>query len=93
MDKNFSIANTKELQDKDKTVKIIGNADLWVLVCKVYSEEGLWMKATKAMNVPGRGVLVQASTQCGEQIAEALTFIPDAMVDENHKLIGTVKED
>lgn len=93
--------NTKELLEKDKTITIVGSPNLWILISKVYSEEGMWMKSTKAMNIPGRGVLVQASTQMGDQIAEALTFIPDAMVDgpininghDTYKLIGTVKDD
>jgi hypothetical protein len=48
-------------------------------------------------------VLVQVSTQLGDQVAEALTFIPDAMVEgpfkdkvtgiESYRLFGTVKDD
>ena len=36
------------------------------------------MKSTKAMDIEGLGVLVQVSTQQGTEVAEALTFIPDA---------------
>jgi hypothetical protein len=96
-------ASTKELLEKDKTVKVIGNPDLWVVISKVYSEEGMWAKSTKAMNIEGRGVLVQVSTQMGDQIAEALTFVPYAMVEgpfnnkatgkDFFKIIGTVKDD
>jgi len=93
--------STKELLEKDKTVKVIGNPDLWITICKVYSTENGWMKSTKAMNIPGRGVLVQVSTQFADQVAEALTFVPDAMVDgpvkvdghDTFNLIGTIKDD
>jgi hypothetical protein len=96
-------ANTKELLEKDKTVKVIGNPDLWVIISKVYSTENGWMKSTKAMNIEGRGVLVQVSTQFADQVAEALTFVPDAMVEgpfkdkatgiESYRIFGTVKDD
>jgi hypothetical protein len=103
MVKQVNAKNTNDAKELDNTVKIIGNPDLWKLVSKVFSDEHQWMKSTKAMNIEGRGVLVQVSTQLGDQVAEALTFIPDAMVEgpfkdkvtgiESYRIFGTVKDD
>ena len=105
MVKQVNAKNTNDAKELDSTVKIIGNPDLWKLICKVYADGAgaEWMKSTKAMNIEGRGVLVQVSTQLGDQVAEALTFIPDAMVEgpfndkatgtESYRIFGTVKDD
>lgn len=63
-------------------VVTFGSTDIWKLVCKASSEEEGWMKSTKAMAIGGGGVLVQVSTQQGEQIAEALAFCPGAVLVE-----------
>ena len=67
-------------------VKVSGNPDLWVLICKASSESQGWMKSTKAMQMPS-GCLVQVSTKEGDQIAEALDFVPGVKIDtdENGK--------
>jgi hypothetical protein len=57
--------------------KLFGNVDMWRLVCKASSEAEGWMKSTKAVDT-GNGVLVQVSTQQGEHVAEAVTFVPGA---------------
>lgn len=51
-----------------------GNPDKWRLICKASSESEGWMKSTKAMDI-GAGALVQVTTQQGEQIAEAVTYV------------------
>lgn len=105
MAKQINAKNTADVRELKNEVKIIGNPDLWKLICKVYDDDAgaEWMKSTKAMNIEGRGVLVQVSTQLGDQVAEALTFIPDAMVEgpfkdkvtgiESYRIFGTVKDD
>jgi len=103
MVKQVNAKNTADVKELDSIVKIIGNPDLWKLICKVYADDAGWMKSTKAMNIEGRGVLVQVSTQLGDQVAEALTFIPDAMVEgpfkdkatgiESYRIFGTEKDD
>jgi hypothetical protein len=103
MVKQVNAKNTADVKELDSTVKIIGNPDLWKIISKIYSDGHGWMKSTKAMNIEGRGVLVQVSTQLGDQVAEALTFIPDAMVEgpfkdkatgiESYRIFGTVKDD
>jgi len=41
------------------------------------------MKSTKAMEIAGVGCVVQVTTQQGDNVAEALTFIPAAKIKEN----------
>ena len=73
-----------------KDIKVVGNGDMFRLLCKASSQEEGWMKSTKAMEVPGRGCVVQVTTQQRNldgtyAVAEALTFVPDVKIadDEN----------
>ena len=56
-------------------LETFGNPDAWKLLCKASSKAEGWMKSTKAMDI-GAGTLVQVSTQQGDQIAEALQYLP-----------------
>ena len=74
-----------------KDIKVVGNGDMFKLLCKASSENEGWMKSTKAMEVPGIGCVVQVTTQQTNPdgsyaIAEALTFVPGAVItdDENN---------
>jgi len=40
------------------------------------------MKSTKAMEIYGVGCVVQVTTQQGDNIAEALTFVPNSKIKE-----------
>lgn len=55
--------------------------DLFKLLSKAWSHEECWMKSTKAMDVPG-GVVIQVSTQQGDNVAEALTFVPGVRIHD-----------
>ena len=57
-----------------------GNGDTFKLICKASSQAEGWMKSTKAMEIPGVGCVVQVTTQQGDNIAEALTFVPNARI-------------
>ena len=50
------------------------------------------MKSTKAMEIGnGVGCVVQVTTQQGENVAEALTFVPSASIktdDDGNKYLG-----
>ena len=79
-----------------KDIKVVGNCDMFRLLCKASSENEGWMKSTKACEVPG-GCIVQVTTQQRNNdgsyaVAEALSFIPGVKIadDENNgrKLIG-----
>lgn len=65
-------------------IKVVGNGDLFVLLCKASSEAEGWMKSTKAMATP-HGCVVQVTTQQRNldgsyAVAEALTFVPGVVI-------------
>jgi hypothetical protein len=66
-------------------IKVVGNGDMFQLLCKASSHAEGWMKSTKAMRVP-TGMVVQVTTQQRNPdgsyaVAEALTFVPDPSPD------------
>ena len=60
---------------------VYGNTDSFQLICKASSESEGWMKSTKALEIPGVGCLVQVTTQQGNNVAEALAFVPGVKID------------
>ena len=71
-------------------IKVVGNGDMFRLLCKASSEAEGWMKSTKAMEIPGVGCVVQVTTQQTNPdgsyaVAEAVTFVPGVRYidDEN----------
>jgi hypothetical protein len=67
-----------------------GDGDTFQLICKASSQNEGWMKSTKAMEIPGVGCVVQVTTQQGEHIAEALTFVPGVIIVATRDDDGTV---
>jgi len=91
MTKILDITDAKGAKDNIPDLKRWGDADTWKLIAKVSSESGRWMKSTKAMEVKGVGCMVQVTTQQGDNIAEAIEFMPFVtIVDviEDGKLVG-----
>lgn len=73
-----------------KDIAVVGNGDMFQLLCKASSQAEGWMKSTKAMQVPG-GCVVQVTTQQRNHdgtyaVAEALTYVPGVFIvdDENN---------
>lgn len=65
-------------------LSIVGDGDMFQLLCKASSQKEGWMKSTKAMQA-GKGCLVQVTTQQRNPdgsyaVAEALTFVPDVTI-------------
>jgi hypothetical protein len=65
-------------------IKVVGNGDMFRLLCKASSQKEGWMKSTKAMELHN-GCLVQVTTQQKNpdgsySIAEALQFVPDVQI-------------
>jgi hypothetical protein len=58
-----------------------GNGDTFQLICKASSAAEGWMKSTKAMEIAGVGCVIQVTTQQGNNIAEALTFVPGVRIE------------
>jgi hypothetical protein len=71
-------------------LKTFGDPDAWKLLVKASSQSGGWMKSTKAMEIPGVGCIVQVTTQQGDHIAEAITFVEGVKIEENVGPEGTV---
>ena len=78
------------VRENVKDIKVVGNGDMFRLLCKASSENEGWMKSTKACEVPG-GCIVQVTTQQRNPdgsyaVAEALTFVPGVEIasDENN---------
>ena len=62
-------------------LSVYGNGDTFKLICKASSNNEGWMKSTKAMQIDGIGCIVQVTTQQGDNIAEALTFVPGIKIE------------
>jgi len=64
-----------------KDINVFGNGDSFKLICKASSKSEGWMKSTKAMQIDGVGCVIQVTTQQGENVAEALTFVPGVKIE------------
>ena len=84
--KEKTLTNTS-IEDVKKNVSdvvVVGNGDMFSLLCKASSSEQGWMKSTKACQTP-TGCIVQCSTQQRNpdgsySVAEALTFVPGVFI-------------
>lgn len=87
-----TLNNSTESQAKDNVKDLIvwGESDMWKLICKASSASEQWMKSTKAMEIEGCGCLVQVTTQQGDNVSEALTFVPGARIDTKKDESGKV---
>jgi len=77
-DKNKTLDRT----EPTKTEKF-GQSGQWKVIFKSWSNDERWMKSTKAMEIPGYGVLVQVTTQQGGRVAEALESVQGVMLAKN----------
>lgn len=80
---NKTLINTTASQAKDNVKDIVfwGYGDTFKLISKASSKNEGWMKSTKAMEIEGVGCVVQVTTQQGDNVAEALTFVPNVKID------------
>ena len=89
-----TLVNT-DANGASKNVKDIvfwGNGDTFKLISKASSVAEGWMKSTKAMEIEAVGCVVQVTTQQGNNIAEAITFVPGVRIKEeyNTEQVATV---
>lgn len=63
-----------------KDIVVFGDGDTFELICKASSKAERWMKSTKAMQIDGVGCLVQVTTQQGDNVSEALAFVPGVKI-------------
>jgi hypothetical protein len=86
MEKSLDVISVADAQQgKVSDIKVVGNGDTFRLLCKASSKDQGWMKSAKAAEIEGVGCIVQVTTQQGENVAEALTFVPGVKIadDEN----------
>lgn len=86
-EKTMDISEVKGARENISDLKLYGDGDTFRLLCKASSQEEGWMKSTKVCNVYG-GCIVQVTTQQKNpdgsySVAEALTYVPNCMIDIN----------
>lgn len=96
--KGIKTLNNSDINGARKQVadlKVVGNGDMFQLLCKASSKAEDWMKSTKAVEIPGVGCVMQVTTQQGGQVAEAATFVPGVVIvpdeDGGRKLVSKLE--
>ena len=82
VEKDMDITDIKGAKANITDLKVFGDGDLFKLICKASSKSQRWMKSTKAMEIKDIGCVIQVTTQQGDNVAEALTFVPDVCILE-----------
>lgn len=92
MEKTLHNSNASGASVNVKDIIFWGNGDTFKLISKASSKAEGWMKSTKAMEIEGVGCVVQVTTQQGENVADALTFVPGVKIQEEitAEQVGTV---
>lgn len=87
-----TLGNTTASQAKENVKDIVfwGNGDTFKLISKASSQSEGWMKSTKAMEISGVGCVIQVTTQQGDNVSEAVTFVPNTYINEELDDSGTV---
>ncbi len=88
MTKTLNNSDVNQAREQVSDIEVYGNGDLFQLISKTSSKKENWMKSTKAMAITGVGCVVQVTTQQGDNIAEAVCFVPGVEIaaDYNGKL-------
>jgi hypothetical protein len=80
--KTLHNSTASKAKDNVSDLIVFGNGDTFKLICKASSKDEGWMKSTKAMEIEGVGCVVQVTTQQGDNVAEALTFVPGVKIKD-----------
>jgi hypothetical protein len=86
-EKTLHNSTVSAARENVKDIKVVGDGDLFHLLCKASSQAEGWMKSTKAMQMHN-GCLVQVTTQQRNPdgsyaVAEALQFVPDVYIGDD----------
>lgn len=81
IEKTLHNSTVSEARKNVKDIVVYGDGDTFKLISKASSKDQGWMKSTKAMEIPNLGCVVQVTTQQGDNIAEALVFVPGARIE------------
>jgi hypothetical protein len=79
-EKTFENTDSNGAKKNVSDIQFWGDGDTFKLISKAWSKSEGWMKSTKAMEIPFIGCVVQVTTQQGESVAEALTFVPNTKI-------------
>lgn len=90
LEKTLHNSNASGASVNVKDIVFWGNGDTFKLISKASSKAEGWMKSTKAMEIVGLGCVIQVTTQQGDNIAEALTFVSRAKIKETKCRDGIV---
>ncbi len=82
MNKTLHNSDVSGAKKNISDLEVFGDGDTFQLICKASSKSEGWMKSTKAMQIDNIGCVVQVTTQQGDNIAEAVTFVPGVMIQE-----------
>ena len=87
-----TVNNTSAEQAKQQVsdIQFFGNGDTFKLICKASSKSENWMKSTKAMQIDNVGVVLQISTQQGDNVAEALQYISNVKIHTDEQGIKSI---
>ncbi len=85
MKKTIDVVSIEDAKDKVNDINVVGDGNMFQLLCKTSSKQQGWMKSTKAAEITNVGCIVQVTTQQDDNVAEALTFVPGVKIvdDEN----------
>jgi len=75
MTKTLHNSDTDGARKNISDLVTFGDNDCFKLIAKASSKNEGWMKSTKALQIDGVGCVVQVTTQQGDNIAEAVTFV------------------
>ncbi len=90
MSKTLNNTTANQAKDQVSDIQFWGNGDTFKLISKASSKSEGWMKSTKAMEIPYSGCVVQVTTQQGDNISEAVTFVPGVKIYEEENEEGKV---
>jgi hypothetical protein len=83
--KTLTNTTAKGARTQVKDIEFWGDGDMFKLLSKASSKKEGWMKSTKAMEIEDLGCVVQVTTQQGNNVAEAVTFVPNTEIMEFNK--------
>jgi len=89
---NKTLDNTTASKAKKNVKDLIfwGDGDTFKLISKASSQNERWMKSTKAMQIDNVGCVVQVTTQQGDNVSEAVTFVPAVKIEATKNNDGEV---
>lgn len=89
-EKVLDITEAKGAKLNIPDLQVWGDGDCWKLLAKVSSQSGGWVKSTRAYEIDMVGCMVQVTTQQGDNVAEAVTFVPFTTIVETTNEAGEV---